>query len=303
VTGAGGVSVGTWGIELTSVRTDVYNGLSYQRESSPSRCKSLSNIKSNQWVQLTISNVPGAQSYNVYASSNGCTGQFGLVYNQPVSGPVLNNNTSPCATLAPTCSLNITTLPAVPAIILPSVPAPDPTKPPGQFGALPPDRETSPLQSGLPNQNANRATPPAGDRANENHCQTTAGALNSCPAPITPGAVAFYLPSGSCMNATNSGDNFVFSGYQYNWVVVYEPGVLNAPANNCANTLGANGNSAFIGLFYAPAASIKVTSPWVSEVSGTGGLIADTFTFNNSLPNISYNSNYAPGPPATRLVG
>jgi hypothetical protein len=303
VTGAGGASVGTWGIELTSVRTDVYNGLTYQRESAPSRCKSLSNIKSNQWVQLTISNVPGAQSYNVYASNNGCSGPFGLVYNQPVNGPVQNSNTSPCATLAPTCSLNITTLPAVPAIILPSVPSPDPTKPPGALGAPPPDRETNPLQSGLPNMNAGRGNPPAGDRANENHCQTSGAALTACPGPITPGAVVLYLPSGSCLNATNGGDNYVFSGYQYNWVSVYEPGALSPPLNNCANYLGANGNSAFIGLFYAPGASITVASPYAFESSGTGGLIADTFTFNNAMPTIAYSSNYAPGPPATRLVG
>jgi hypothetical protein len=159
------------------------------------------------------------------------------------------------------------------------------------------------MLAGLPNMSPGRGTPPAGDRANENHCQTTGGALTSCPAPITPGAVVFYFPSGSCLNATNAGDTYVFSGYQYNWVSIYEPGALSPPANNCGNYLGGNGNSAFIGLFYAPAASITVGSPYTFESSGTGGLIADNLTFNNSMPRIVYDPNYAPGPPATRLVG
>jgi hypothetical protein len=304
VSGVGGASVGTWGIELTSVRTDTYNGVSYQRESAPSRCKSLSNIKSNQFVQLTITNPPGATSYNIYMSSNGCTPPFGLVYNQVAQGlPAQNNDTSGCATPGTgTCSLGTTSLTA-PAIVLPLVASPDASKPPGALGSYPPSGETNPLQSGLPNMNPGRGAPPAGDRANENHCQTAGGALTSCPAPITPGAVVFYFPSGSCLNATNGGDNYVFSGYQYNWVAVYEPGALSPPLNNCANYLGGNGNSAFIGLFYAPAASLTVGSPYAFESSGTGGLIADTFTFNNGMPKIVYDANYAPGPPATRLVG
>jgi hypothetical protein len=303
VSGAGGPLVGTWGVELTSVRTDVYNGVSYQRESAPSRCKSLSNIKSNQFVQLTITNVPGAQSYNIYMSNNGCTPPFGMVYNLAAAGPAQNNDTSGCPTPGTgTCSLGTTTITA-PAIILPSVASPDPSKPPGTLGAYPPDRETNPMLSGLPNMNPGRGTPPAGDHANENHCQTSGGALTACPGPITPGAVVFYLPSGSCLNNTNNGDTYVFSGYQYNWVSVYEPGALSPPQNSCSNYLGANTNSAFIGLFYAPAASITVTSQYTFESSGTGGLIADTFTFNNNMPRIVYDPSYAPGPPATRLVG
>lgn len=303
VTGAGGVPVGTWGVELTSVRNDVYNGVSYQRESAPSRCRSLSNIKTSQAVQLSITNVPGAQSYNIYMSSNGCTPPFGLVDNLPAVGPAQNNDTSGCATPGTgTCSLGTTTI-AAPAIILPLVPSPDPTKPPGTLGAYPPDRETNPLQSGLPNQNPGRGASPAGDRANENHCQTAGAAYVACPAAITPGAVVFYFPSGSCLHLTNNGDTFVFSGYQYNWVGVYEPGALSPPLNNCTNYLGANANSAFIGLFYSPSGSITVTSPYTFEASGTGGLIADTLTFNNGVPTIVYSSNYAPGPPATRLVG
>jgi hypothetical protein len=302
VTGAGGASVGTWSVELTSVRSDVYNGVSYVRESAPSRCRSLSNIKANQAVQLSITNVPGAQSYNIYMSNSGCIPPFGLVYNLGAMGPVLNNDTSGCGTGAGVCTLGTTTITA-PALILPSVPAPDASKQPGALGSYPPSGETNPLQAGLPNMNPGRGAPPAGDRANENHCQTAGAALTACPSSITPGAVVFYFPSGSCLNATNSGDTYVFSGYQYNWVSIYEPGALSPPLNNCANYLGGNTNSALIGLFYAPAASITIGSPFAFESSGMGGLIADNLTFNGSLPRVVYDPNYAPGPPATRLVG
>jgi hypothetical protein len=127
--------------------------------------------------------------------------------------------------------------------------------------------------------------------------------LTACPASITPGAVVFYLPNGSCLNNTSSGDTFVFSGYQYNWVVVYEPGTLNPPANTCSNFIGALENSAFIGLVYVPSASLSVSGGSGFNSRGTGGLIADTISFSGSLPSIVYGSSYAPGPPATRLVG
>ncbi|GAC1693294.1 MAG: hypothetical protein PVS2B1_16740 [Candidatus Dormibacteraceae bacterium] len=297
-TGSGGADVGTWGVELTSVRNDVYSGMSYQRESAPSRCRSISSIKSNQWVQLTVTNVPGAQSYNIYTSSNGCLGPFGLVYNLPISGTPQNNDTSGCATPGVgTCTLGTTTLTA-PAIVLPMVPSPNLFAAPGTPGAYPPDRETSPLQAGLPNQNANRANPPSGDRANENLCMTVAAASTSCPGPITPGAVAFTFPSGACLNDTNSGDTFVFSGYQYNWIVVYQP-----LGSGCSNTLGAASNSAYIGLVYTPSASLNLPNSLGFSSRATGGIIADTINFTGALPSIVGSRAYMPTPPASRLIG
>jgi len=120
---------------------------------------------------------------------------------------------------------------------------------------------------------------------------------------VTPGAVEFYLPAGSCLNNLNSADTYVFGGYQYDWVAVFEPGVFSPPANTCANTLGASSNSAFIGLLYMPSASVSVTSAYAFESAGIGGLLADTVSFSGSMPSIAYNPNYAPGPPASRLVG
>jgi hypothetical protein len=115
--------------------------------------------------------------------------------------------------------------------------------------------------------------------------------------------VVFYLPSGSCLNNTNNGDTFVFSGYQYNWVVVYEPGTLNPPANTCSNVMGALENTAFIGLVYLPSASLSVTGVAGFSSRGTGGLIADTISFGGNLPSVAYSPSYAPAPTATRLVG
>jgi len=296
---------GTWAVELTSLRSDSYAGVSYTRESAPSVCRTVL-VGPGQVIKLQISNVPGATSYNVYAAPppSGCPGPFGLAWNVPVpAGSVKNNSTAPCPAFTGTsCSLGNETF-SIDSVVLSLPFSPNPLAPPGTFQAYPPDGETAPLQSGLPNQNPNRGTPPAGDRANENQCETTGAALTACPGPITPGAVVFYLPSGSCMSATNSADNYVFSGYQYNWVSVFEPGPVPGPSNTCANTIGANGNSAFIGLFYSPSASITVSSPYAFESPGIGGLIADTFTFNGGMPSITYSSNYAPGPPATRLVG
>jgi len=120
---------------------------------------------------------------------------------------------------------------------------------------------------------------------------------------VTPGAVEFYLPAGSCLNNLSTADTYVFSGYQYNWVGVFEPGASSPPSNTCSNTLGASSNSAFVGMLYMPSASVSVTSAYSFESAGTGGLLADTVTFTGSMPSIAYNANYGPGPPAAKLVG
>jgi hypothetical protein len=168
---------------------------------------------------------------------------------------------------------------------------------PGTTGAFPPDPERAPLAAGLPNQNPSRGAGATGDRANENNCKSLVNAYVSCPGPITPGAVELNIPAGGCFTSGNGGDTYIFSGYQYNWVVLYEP-----PANGCSNTLGAQSNSAYIGLVYCPNASIGITSRYTFEAAGVGGLIADTISFSGSLPNIAYSASYAPAPPASRIT-
>jgi hypothetical protein len=289
---------GRWGVELTSVRNDSYAGNSYLRESAPSYCDVV-DVKSGDAIQVQVSNVPGATSYNVYVSlaGNGCTGPWGLVGNIPVVGTVSNSNTNPCPAFQGNgCRLGHETA-VFDSTIITALFAPNPLAAPGTPGAYPPNGELAPLAANLPNQNPARGPGAAGDRANENNCESVAGVYVSCPAAITPGAVVFYLPGGACLTTTNFGDTYVFSGYQYNWMAVFEP-----PANTCPNTLGANGNSAYVGLVYTPAASIAVPSSYSFEVGGTGGVIANTITFTGSLPAINFSSAYAPVPSATRLV-
>ena len=287
---------GVWGIELTSVRNDTYGGVSYTRESAPSMCHTVNTATRNDIV-LQVSNVPGATSYNVYLSSpgNACGGPFGLAGSIPVTGTPANNLTSPCPIyLGGGCSLGNEQLTIDQNFL--GAWAPNPLALPGTIGAYPPDSETSPLSGSLPNQNPGRGVGSAGDRANENACLTVGGAFASCPAAITPGAVEFYAPSGGCVNLSGTGDNFVFSGYQYNWVQLYEPA-----SNTCANVLGAASNSALTGLIYTPAASISMPSTWLFESGGMGGVIADTLSITGS-PALTYTPDYAPVPFSARLV-
>jgi hypothetical protein len=215
---------------------------------------------------------------------------------------VSNSNTNPCPAFNGNgCSLRHETALLDNTILTDSF-APSSLASPDTYEAYPPDPETAPLTASLPNQNPPQGPGPAGDRANENACDSVAGALVSCPAAITPGAVEFYIPSGACMNSTNNGDTYVYSGYQYDWLSVYEPGAGHPTANTCSNALGANTNSAFIGLVYAPSASITVTSAAVYESPSTGGLIADLVTFSGTMPKIKYSSAYAPIGPASRLT-
>lgn len=301
ISGSGGPSAGTWGVELTSVRIDWYAGVAHVRESAPSRCQQF-NVQLFQSAQLQVSNVPGAQAYNIYLSSNACAGPFGLVFALPVQGNVSNQNTSGCPFVdVNRCTLGLESI-TVPVLALPFLPLPNLFAPPDAPGAYPPSGETAPLAPGLPNQNPQRAAPPAGDRANENQCDTTVGALATCPSGVTPGAISVTIPSGGCLNETNTADNYLFSGYQYNWIAIYEPGPAYAPANTCANRIGGASNSAAVGLIYLPAATVTVSSGAAFESVTTGGLIASQVTFSAS-PALNFSANYAPAPSAGRLSG
>jgi hypothetical protein len=300
--GPRGIPVGNWAFELTSTRTDTYNGMTYKRESAPSMCYSETVNNSGINVQIIVSNLPGPTAYNIYAAppNNGCGGPFGFVTSLAVSGVVSNSSThnvnNPCPQfIGNACSLGHESI-TLDSNVLGAPFAPNSLAAPGTTGAYPPTAETSPLDSGLPNQNPPRLAGAAGDRANENNCETVGGVFASCPAAITPGAVEFYLPA-SCLNQTNGGDTYVFSGYQYNWVALYQPA-----SNGCDNTMGAASNGAYVGLVYTPGASMTVSSLYTYEVAATGGLIADSITFNGTLPEIAYGSGYAPVPFAARLV-
>jgi hypothetical protein len=229
--------------------------------------------------------------------NNGCNGPWGLASNIPVVGTVSNSNTNPCPAFNGNgCSLGNE------MIVLNSTLVSDTFVPvagaaAGTYESYVPTAETAPLGANLPNANPPRGAGSAGDRANEGNCESLAGSYITCPGPTTPGAVEFYIPSG-CLRTT-SGDTYVFSGFQYNWLSAYEP-----PANACSsNTLGGAANSAYVGLVYAPSAAVSVTSAYSFEVAGTGGVMASTVSFTGALPSINYSGSYAPVPPASRLTG
>ena len=305
ISGSNPISSGTWAFVLTSTRIAIYNGVSYTRESAPSKCYTVTVNGFTRNVQIRVSNVPGATAYNIYAAPSGsCNGPFGLAQVLPVVGTPANNNTNSCPVYSgPGCSLGNEGI-VLTSLDLGSPFAPNAAAPPGSIGAYPPAPQTAPLKSNLPNENANRAPPPAGDRANENQCNAVAGGLTTCPGPITPGAVSFYIPNGGCLSATNGGDNYFFSGYQYNWMVVYEPGAANPPANTCANTIGAATDSAWIGLVYAPSAAVSIQKASSFRTDESGGIIADTLSFSSQLPTIIGDpDDYGPSAPAARLTG
>lgn len=294
----GGVPQGRWSFVLTSTRSDTYSGVAYQRESAPSMCYQVI-VGYNQDVTVDVSNVPGATAYNIYAAppNNGCDGPFGLVESLPVSGSVQNTNLSSCPNFTGNgCSLRHESVTLDTSDLGPPF-APNALAAAGTPNSYPPNSETPALSASLPNQNAARLAGAGGDRANENNCDTAAGAYTSCPAAVTPGAVVFYLPGSACMVNSVLGDTYVFSGYQYNWVSMYQPAT-----NGCAGYIGGRANSAFIGLVYAPGAAMTVWSPYAFEAPATGGLIAKTITFNGALPTITFSPAYAPVPFAARLV-
>jgi Putative Flp pilus-assembly TadE/G-like len=288
---------GSYATVLTSVRSD--NG--YLRESAPSACLTVS-PNGSQVVQLAISNVPGATSYNLYTTAvNGtCAGPFNLVAGTISAGSESNSNVSGCPN--PTDSSNCTlghVLVTYDSTTLSNV------------AVHPPAAEAAPFATGLPNQSPARAAPPGGDLANENHCASL-GVSVACPAPgttaanttfVTPGAVVMKVTQGSCINVAG-GDAFLFSGYQYNWVVNYEP-----PATTCTNSWNGDLNSAAIGLSYTPGAAFTITGDTGSNnTTGAfegpmGGILAWTIHIQYSTNlHINFDPHYAPGPGGARLT-
>ena len=101
----------------------------------------------------------------------------------------------------------------------------------------------------------------------------------------------------ACLNTTSTGDTYVFSGYQYNWMSVYQPA-----GNGCGVSMSAASNSAYVGLVYTPGAALAVSSAYAFEVAATGGIIADTLSFSGTLPSIAFGAGYSPVPFAARLT-
>jgi Flp pilus assembly protein TadG len=104
---------GSWGVVVTSARQDVYypdnvTAVNYARESSPSMCRLVPVNGSNSGFQVAVSNPPGAQWYNVYASPAGCSGPFGY------AGSICNGTGGPGCTQTVTMSNSRLSCPNLP---------------------------------------------------------------------------------------------------------------------------------------------------------------------------------------------
>ncbi|HEX3507663.1 MAG TPA: pilus assembly protein TadG-related protein [Candidatus Dormibacteraeota bacterium] len=331
-----------WGVELTSVRFDTFDDPTVtpnpcfgapgcRRESAPSACKLTPNavvgaLHAPSMIGITINitqNAPGAQYYNVYINPNGCDGiqdNFGFVgrYNAPGFTNGVPTGTYPSG---PAWALGAASAGATPAggasvydlndtqIPNPSVACfaqirttnckpPIDENPPQCFSSCPPPAGL------LSQENADMDLqyPPyeGGDVANENYCvpSPNPGNVNApCQSSkVTPGAVQFYFPNGSCLSQNAQGATYVFAGEQYNWIVIYQ-----VPGSSCSNTLNGGASTQFIGTIYTPSADWTISGGNRSPLAGQ--VIAWTAKVSGSASvGIDFNPNYAPAPPAARLI-
>ena len=317
------IPASTYGIEVTAMRWEAYgvpscNGPAsptcFLRESAPSMCK-LVDVANNQFLRVWTTNVPGAMGYRVYLSNGSCDGPFGYlgqINNSDVQG---NQTVSGCPqslarNQAPGTLRNCDLGASGPQNFNGSNFSPD-------YTINPPDGERPPAgPSPLPNSDAGplTATPPAGDKANENLCVDATGNRVACPPSIspgyiTPGAVVFFVPGGgSCnpgaLNMNGGGDIYLFSGQQYGHILLYEPGPEQTPPpNTCSNSIAGHGVTSLLGIFYMPAADVTITgsSGYLSTIAG--GVIAWTVTINgNGSVSITGDPNLGTWPPAVHLT-
>jgi Flp pilus assembly protein TadG len=354
----GGLGIGSWGVELTSVRYDQFLDSSSafspnpclagcRRESAPSGCQQVPTLDiKDQVIDVSITqNAPGAEYYNVYVNPNGClpcvpvtacpvgtdaagtANDFSFIgsFNAPgfsggvPVGPYPNGGAGTIITGGTggwVCSAAGHTICAVTAgTLLPNTlcfaqarykncQPPDDEYPPQCFSnCVPPPTTLS--QENAP-MNLEYFPFTGGDVANENYCQTSPASGGDPNAPcatanFTPGAVQFYFPGGSCMTQNAQGATYVFSGKQYNWIVIYQQPVYPVPPISCSNTLDGGAATQYIGTIYTPTADWKITGGARSPLAGQ--VIAWTATVaGGAAVGVDFNPNYAPAPPAARLI-
>jgi Flp pilus assembly protein TadG len=279
--GSGGaLSSGAYSVEVTALRWSP-NGVAscsgpasptcYRRESAPSMCKTVT-VSTSGNLKIDITADPGATDFNIYVAANGsCSG---LTF---------------CTDTGGNQSQTIASCPA--------------------SSVVPPDQEGIPVATGLPNADPPAATPPHGDLANEKHCvDPTTGNDVACPSAWVPGAVEIFIPGpGSnqqCLNFQGGGDIYVFSGYQYQRVLFYEPGPEQSPPpNTCPNKVAGHGLTSLIGIFYIPAANVTIigNSSYLATIAG--GVVAWTASIQgNGGVSISADPSLHAFPSAVRLT-
>ena len=309
------IQAASYSVVLTSGRNDFYQGQPYERESAPSICHPAVSLNGDQVLKISVSNVPGARWYNVYVQKGGtaCAGPFGWVSKFNVGGTPANNNTSGCPDLTGggSCSLGLATQvfdggPGPYSIPSNFTASNSLAQAPRTLGAPPPTGLKQPYAGVNPNPNStpSRSTQWAvdhvGDRANENQCNSAPSLQADCPAAVTPGAVVLYTTGNFCASVPDPGDAYLFSGYQYNWLLNYISG-------NGTCLIDGSSLTAEIGMTYAPQATINLVGTSEFAAPYFGGLIANQVTFQggDGLPAlvVPFNAAYAPAPPAARLSG
>lgn len=332
---------GNWGVELTSARYDQFLDPTVspnpclaapgcRRESAPSACKQIStNDSQPPGIDVNITrNAPGAQYYDVYMNPNGCDGvttNFSFVgrflapgfsdggappavatgpYPSGANKTLVNGLLGwPCPAAAVSiCAIAYNNLsPTVPCFAqsrAKQCQVPDSELAPQCFSGCPPppgtlSQENAPMKlQYMPDT--------GGDVANENYCvpSSNPGDANSpcAGARVTPGAVQFYMPAGSCMNQNAQGATYVFSGEQYNWIVIYQPA-----ANKCSNSMNGGSATQYIGTIYTPGADWTINGGNRAPLAGQVIVYTATVSGGASV-GIDFNPNYAPAPPAARLI-
>jgi putative Flp pilus-assembly TadE/G-like protein len=331
-----------WGVEITSVRYDrfldptitpnpCYTAPGCRRESAPSACKLTPNVvggglhsPSNIGITINVTqNAPGAQYYLVYLNPYGCDGNpnhFGFVgrYDAPGFINGVPQGTYPSGSNWALGAVSAGAAPAAGASVydvndtmIPN-PATQCFAQVRTLGCATPDDETDPQcfsNCPPPNNLLSQENAPmsleyspytGGDVANENYCQVSPNPGNPI-APcenttVTPGAVQFYFPDGSCMTQNSQGATYVFAGEQYNWIVIYAPAT-----NTCSNTMNGGASTQYIGTIYTPGQNWTINGGNRSPLAGQ--VICYTAKVAGSAAvGIDFNPNYAPAPPAARLI-
>jgi Flp pilus assembly protein TadG len=331
-----------WGVEVTSVRYDQFIDPNIapnpcfvapgcRRESAPSACRLTPNpvggglhSPSNIGISVNITqNAPGAQYYNVYLNPLGCDGNqanFGWVarFNAPgfssgtpvgpypngpawALGAVAAGGTPPGG--ASLYDVNDRLIPN-PSVVCFSQSRTLNCRPPDDEGTPQCFSNCPPPPNLLSQENAPMSLqyPPytGGDVANENYCVVSPnpGDPNApcSSSKVTPGAVQFYFPTGSCLSQNAQGATYVYAGEQYNWIVIYAPA-----SNTCSNNMNGGASTQYIGTIYTPGADWNISGGDRSPLAGQ--VICYTATVGGSgSAGIDFNPNYAPAPPAARLI-
>jgi hypothetical protein len=301
-----------------------------RRESTPSTCQQVNTLDvSSSGIDITInSNVPGAQYYLVYIDPNGCDGNIqnasflgrflapgwtdagappatstGL---GPWTGILTNGaNGWPCPILTVTiCNIAYNNLSpnnlCYAQVRNKLCQDPDDEVAPQCFANCP-----APNTVPADNPPMSLEYPPytGGDIANENYCviSPNPGDPNQpcTTARVTPGAVQFYIPSGGCLDQNGNGYTHVFSGEQYNWIVIYEPASNTCPLTS--QNMNGSALTQYIGTIYSPGASWNILGSDTSPLAGQVICYSAKVTGSGSA-GIDFNPNYSPAPPAARLI-